>query len=54
MNLGDAFSSSASDEENPHSSLSDGNRDNISTDVERTSKYRSKTKNIKKTYDAIE
>ena len=53
MNLGDAFSSSGSDDEHPHSTLSEGNRDNISTDVERSSKHKNIKKNIKKNYDAI-
>jgi len=54
MDIIDAFTSSESDEENPQSSLSDGNRDNISTDIERSTKHKLKTKNIKKKYESIE
>lgn len=34
--------------------MSDGNRDNISTDIERSTRQKNKTKNIKKKYDPIE
>lgn len=54
MNLVQVFTSSDSEEEHPQSSFSDGNRDNVSTDIERSSRQKNKTKNIKKKYDPIE
>ena len=54
MNLVQVFTSSDSEEEHPQSSFSDGNRDNVSTDIERSTRQKNKTKNIKKKYDPIE
>lgn len=54
MDLVDVFTSSESEEEQPQSSFSDGNRDNVSTDIERNTKQKAKTKNIRKKYDPIE
>lgn len=54
MDLVDVFTSSDSEEEQPRSSFTDANRDNVSTDIERNTKQKNKTKNIKKKYDPIE
>lgn len=53
MDLVDVFTSSDSGDEHPQSSVSDGIRDNVSTDIERSTKQKNKTKNIKKKYDPI-